>query len=152
LDFMGNSKLYREWRPFGAPETLVSYGVMPPRFDDLADFERARLQLVKNCPQKHVNFLNSLPYSYSIGGYFFAHAGIRPGIALEDQDPADMLWIRDEFMSVRTPFEKVVVHGHTPLATPVRKTNRISIDTGAYATGNLTAVVLEGTECRFLAT
>jgi serine/threonine protein phosphatase 1 len=152
LDFIADSKFYRDWRPFGAPETLLSYGVMPPQFDDETDFERARTELAQKCPEKHVNFLNSLPYSHSIGGYFFAHAGVRPGTPLEEQDPKDLLWIRDEFMDSRRLLEKVIVHGHTPLAAPTRRSNRISIDTGAYATGNLTAVVLEGTECRFLST
>jgi serine/threonine protein phosphatase 1 len=152
LDFIADSKFYRDWRPFGAPETLLSYGVMPPQFDSEADFERARIELVQKCPKEHVTFLSSLPYSFSIGGYFFAHAGVRPGIPLEEQDPKDLLWIRDEFMASRRLLEKVIVHGHTPLAAPTRRSNRISIDTGAYATGNLTAVVLEGTECRFLST
>jgi serine/threonine protein phosphatase 1 len=152
LDFIADANFYRDWKPFGAPETLLSYGVMPPRFDNEADFERARAEFVQKCPRNHIKFFKSLLYSYSIGGYFFAHAGIRPGIPLEEQDPKDLLWIRDEFMASRTQFEKVVVHGHSHVETPVRRSNRISIDTGAYATGSLTAVILEGTECRFLST
>ena len=85
-----------------------------------------------------------------IGGYVFVHAGIRPGIPLSRQTEEDLLWIREEFLSSQAVHEKVVVHGHTPLASPVRTSNRISIDTGAYATGILTAAVLEGTTCRFL--
>ena len=152
LDFMDNAAIYRDWKAFGAPETLLSYGVMPPWFDDEADFERARLEFVRNCPLRHVRFLKSLTHSYVIGGYLFAHAGVRPGIALDDQTEEDLLWIRDEFLTSQMSFGKVVVHGHSPGQAPVRRANRIGIDTGAYATGCLTAAVLEGTDCRFLST
>jgi serine/threonine protein phosphatase 1 len=152
LDFIADAKFYRTWKPFGAPETLLSYGVKPPRFDDDAEFEEARADFVRKCPSAHVEFLSSLPYSYSIGGYFFSHAGARPGIPLDEQDPHDLLWIRDEFLSSRASFGKVVVYGHTPVETPARRSNRIGIDTGAYATDRLTAAVLERNECRFLST
>ena len=152
LDFLADANVYRSWKPFGAPETLVSYGVKPPLFDDERDFERARREFVDKCPKSHVKFLSSLPYSHSIGGYFFSHAGARPGIPLDEQDPKDLLWIRDEFLTARQPFEKVIVYGHTPIEVAARRTYRIGIDTGAYATGRLSAAVLEGTGCRFLAT
>jgi serine/threonine protein phosphatase 1 len=152
LDFIADPRLYRSWKPFGATETLVSYGVMPPRSDSDADFEKARDEFVANCPRAHIEFLEALPYSYELGGYFFVHAGIRPGIALKDQDPQDMMWIRDEFLFSRADFEKVVVYGHTPVEQAARHGYRISVDTGAYATGRLTAVVLEGQEYRFMNT
>ena len=82
----------------------------------------------------------------------FVHAGVRPGIALAEQIAADMLWIRDEFLQSRYDFGSVIVHGHTPVDRAARYTNRINVDSGAYATGRLTAAVLEGQACRFLST
>jgi len=152
LDFMADANFYRSWRKFGAPETLVSYGVTPPLFDDEAGFERARAEFAQKCPSEHVRFLQSLRYSHIIGDYFFAHAGVRPGIPLDEQDAQDLLWIRDDFLAHRESFGKVVVFGHTPQETVTRRTNRIGIDTGAYATGCLSAVVLEGIGCRIVAT
>ena len=152
LDFVADAAFYRSWRPYGAPETLLSYGVTPPKFDDLEALEVARREFVQKCPPEHMRFFQNLPHSHFVGGYMFAHAGVKPGIPLDEQDPYDLLWIRDEFLASRQNFEKVVVHGHTPQDVAARRTNRIGIDTGAYATGRLSAVVLEGTECRFLST
>lgn len=152
LDFVADANFYRSWKLFGASETLLSYGVMAPRFDDRAEFEKARTEFVANCPKAHFEFLQSLPYCYERGGYFFVHAGIRPGVSLTEQSPQDMLWIRDEFLFSRAEFEKVVVYGHTPVEKAGRHGSRISVDTGAYATGRLSAVVLEGQACRVLTT
>jgi serine/threonine protein phosphatase 1 len=79
-----------------------------------------------------------------VGDYAFVHAGLRPGLSIEDQDAHDLMWIRDLFLNERRPFEKVVVHGHTPDELPYIGPSRIGIDTGAYATGVLTAVRLAG--------
>jgi serine/threonine protein phosphatase 1 len=95
-------------------------------------------------------FLNGLELSFELGDYFFTHAGVRPGLPLTRQSPDDLMWIREQFLASNTDFGKVVVHGHTPSPEPQRHHNRIGIDTGAYATGRLTCVVLEGIECRFL--
>ena len=73
----------------------------------------------------------------------FVHAGVRPSVPLDEQRPADLLWIRHEFLRAQTPFEKIVVHGHTPETEPVVRSNRIGIDTGAVFTGRLTALRLE---------
>ena len=80
------------------------------------------------------------------------HAGIRPGVALEAQDPADLLWIREAFLNSTAAHGAVIVHGHTPVGEPEVENNRIGIDTGAFATGHLTCVVLEGASHSFLAT
>jgi serine/threonine protein phosphatase 1 len=87
---------------------------------------------------------------YRCGGYFFAHAGVRPGIPLAAQDPHDLLWIREPFLSWPDPLEAVVVHGHTPTDQPQIRVNRIGIDTGAVYGGSLTAVVLEEDRMAFL--
>jgi serine/threonine protein phosphatase 1 len=152
LDFLDDPKFYRVWKGYGAQETLFSYGVMPPRFDDDCAFARARDEFVLKCPATHLEFLKNLHYTHIEGDYLFVHAGIRPGIALENQTPEDLLWIREDFLFSRQPLGKLVVHGHTPGKTPVRRKNRICIDTGAYATGHLTAVILEDDRCGFLTT
>jgi serine/threonine protein phosphatase 1 len=150
LDFLADPETYRVWKGFGAGDTLLSYGVRPPLFDSLAPIEAARDALIAAMPPEHLDFFRGLELKVEIGGYVFVHAGIRPGVPLSRQLEEDLLWIREEFLSSQTSHEKVVVHGHTPLTSPVRTSNRISIDTGAYATGILTAAVLEGTTCRFL--
>lgn len=152
LDFTGTPEVYRIWREFGGAETLHSYGVRPPLFDDDTEYVRARDELVLRLPSSHFDFLAALPYYHAAGDYFFVHAGVRPGIAFEKQSPEDMIWIRDEFLNSDRVLEKIVVHGHTPTQHPVRRPNRIGVDTGAYATGCLTAAVLEGESWRFLAT
>ncbi|MEI9989862.1 MAG: metallophosphoesterase family protein [Rhizomicrobium sp.] len=152
LDFLGDPNFYRAWRNFGAPETLLSYGVMPPRFDDETAFSKARDELAAKCPPSHLQFFGDLKLMHEEGDYLFVHAGIRPGIPLDAQVPEDLLWIRDDFLLSSRRFGKVVVHGHTPTQMPVRRRNRIGVDTGAHATGCLTAAVLEGESCTFLAT
>ena len=150
LEFLDDASLYRSWKDFGGRETLLSYGVMPPRFDEPAALEETRTAFRSALPQSHLAFFRALPLSLAIGGYFFAHAGVRPGVDLEQQSAEDLLWIRDEFLLSSTDFGKIVVHGHTPTVVPVRRSNRVGVDTGAYATGLLTAAVLEGDDCRFL--
>jgi len=150
LDFVDDASLYRGWKDFGGRETLLSYGVTPPRFDEPSALEEARLAFRSALPPSHLAFFHSLPLSLTIGSYFFAHAGVRPGVVLERQSAEDLMWIRDEFLLSPVDFGKVVVHGHTPTEQPVRRANRIGVDTGAYATGLLTAAVLEGETCRFL--
>jgi serine/threonine protein phosphatase 1 len=106
-------------------------------------------------PQEHLAFLAALKTSIALGRYFLCHAGVRPGVPLERQSVEDLLWIRDEFLSSKADFGKIVVHGHTPTARPEILPNRINVDTGAFATGRLTCVVLEvleKQEPRFLTT
>jgi len=150
LDFLENSETYRAWRSFGAPATLLSYGVRPPLYDSLEAFEAARIALSDAIPLEHRQFLRNLELSYVLGDYVFVHAGLRPGIPIDRQHEQDLLWIRDEFLSSGATFEKCVVHGHTPVPYAARLAQRIPVDTGAYATGILTCAVLEGDTCRFL--
>jgi serine/threonine protein phosphatase 1 len=152
LDFIGDPNFYRAWRSYGAPETLLSYGVKPPLFDDETEFSKARDALAAAFPPTHLGFLHGLANTHEEGDYFFVHAGVRPGIALDRQVPDDLLWIRDDFLNSSRSFGKVVVHGHTPTEKPVRRSNRLGLDTGAHATGCLTAAVLEGETCTFLST
>lgn len=152
LDFLGDPLFYRAWRSFGAPETLLSYGVRPPRFDDPEECVVARDELIRACPSAHIEFFHGLRLLYEDGDYVFAHAGIRPGVALGRQRGEDLMWIRDDFLMSNRLFDKIVVHGHTPTEKPVRRPNRLGVDTGAYATGRLTAAILEGDRITFLST
>ncbi|MGE5476627.1 MAG: metallophosphoesterase family protein [Bacteroidales bacterium] len=139
------------WCRYGGIDTLRSYAGELPEGGN-ADMGALQLLLGRVVPPAHLRFLSRLPLLHREGDYVFAHAGIRPGVALEDQDPADLMWIRDEFLYDARPPEFVVVHGHTPTPTPEIRPHRIGIDTRAYCSGQLTALVLEGTERRFLAT
>lgn len=152
LNFLEQPEVYRAWREFGGAETLLSYGVRPPAFDREGELLRIHEEFRRALPDAHLRFLQSLPYWHVVGDYLFVHAGLRPGIALEDQAPEDLMWIRDDFLQSERTFPNVVVHGHTPSPRPVVAPGRICVDTGAYATGCLTAVRLEGDECIFLST
>tara|TARA_Y100000588_G_C14019582_1_gene823625 strand:+ start:540 stop:902 length:363 start_codon:yes stop_codon:yes gene_type:complete len=101
-------------------------------------------------PDAHKQFLEGLKLSHIEGDYAFVHAGVRPGVPLEAQKPHDLMWIRDEFHTSRADHGYVIVHGHSATSKAVSKANRIGIDTGAGYGRDLTAVVLSGTERRFL--
>lgn len=152
LDFLENPSSYRSWRRFGAGETLQSYDIEPPADNDEAAAIAARDELAERLPAAHLEFLRNLGSFVQIGDYHFVHAGVRPGVPLEEQSLEDMMWIRDEFLNSEENFGKIVVHGHTPTERPVCRSNRIGIDTGAFATNCLTAVVLDGVGARFLST
>ncbi len=135
----------------GGRETLMSYGVTAEDYDawDLADVMDAASRVV---PKAHIDFLRAFRPAYRLGDYFFSHAGVRPGIALDDQDEKDLRWIRGDFIESDADFGAVVVHGHTIRDAVEERANRIGIDTGAYASGRLTAIGLEGTDRWYLAT
>ncbi len=136
------------WLGFGGLECVQSYGVSPTELGgNPALTYRA---LCERVPQRHIDFLNGCYDSFALGGYVFVHAGIRPGIAVEDQDPQDLRWIRGEFLDDRSDHGVIVVHGHTVVETAAEHVNRIAIDTGAYRTGRLTAVRLEEQEREFI--
>jgi serine/threonine protein phosphatase 1 len=137
----------------GGDKTLSSYGVDPPSmFAGTSAFHNAQHQFVEHLPARHKRFLESLPISHTEGDYLFVHAGVRPGVALDQQRTEDLLWIRDEFLDSDRDFGKVVVHGHSITLDPEFRPNRIGIDTGAYRSGQLTCLVLEGTERALLTT
>ena len=101
-------------------------------------------------PEAHRAFLDGLALSHIEGGYFFVHAGIRPGVPLDRQAENELLWIREPFLGSTANHGKVVVHGHSVAREPESLANRIGIDTGACFGGKLTALVLEGGKRRFL--
>ena len=137
------------WAANGGLETLRSYGV-PVGDAGTMDFVRAREDLRAALPHEHREFLRALKPSFSCGRYFFCHAGVRPGVPLERQYEEDLLWIREPFLMSQEDFGKIVVHGHTPVAEPEVRANRIGIDTGAYFSGRLTCVGLGEGPPRFL--
>jgi len=151
--FLEDPQFGRTWKYYGGLETLHSYGVTELALsDDPREFERARDRLHHVLPTAHKQFLDTLLLSAEFGDYFFAHAGVRPGISLKRQIEEDLLWIREDFLQSRASFGKVVVHGHTPSEGVVFRDNRIGIDTGAYMTGVLTCLVLDGADRQLLQT
>ncbi|MFW5833500.1 MAG: metallophosphoesterase [Pseudomonadota bacterium] len=141
------------WLISGADAVMRSYGVhVDVRPDNEASLDALRRQLHRRMPAAHRRLLRGLVFSLQLGDYLFVHAGIRPGLALAQQDPHDLMFIREPFLSDRRDHGVVVVHGHTVTPEPVVAANRIGIDTGAYRTGILTAVVIDDTGIRFLAT
>jgi serine/threonine protein phosphatase 1 len=150
LAFLNDAAAGPAWSEQGGAQTLVSYGVSPPpRTDDTA-WRRARDDFAEALPADHLDFLTRLELSVVCGDYVFVHAGLRPGVPLSAQSERDLLWIRQDFLSSTQPFDKVVVHGHTPETEPFLGTHRIGVDTGAYATGLLTAVWLRGAEHKMI--
>jgi serine/threonine protein phosphatase 1 len=152
LDFIANPATLTSWMELGGLETLSSYGLRPKRSLQSYEVGELHAELLERMPSTHDRFFRNLPYSFPCGGYFIVHAGVKPGVSLAQQKPDDLLWIRDPFLTSTRNFGAVVVHGHTPGTEPVILPNRICIDTGAYLTGVLTCLVLEGREMRFLST
>ena len=150
--FLEDPAIGAQWRRLGGLETLHSFGVPVAAMMVGKNYDQAAEQLRAALSPAHTKFLASLKTSFTVGRYFLCHAGIRPGVSLERQSPQDLLWIRDEFLNSRKDFGKIVVHGHTPIVEPEVLPNRINIDTGAFPTGRLTCVVLEGESRRFIST
>jgi serine/threonine protein phosphatase 1 len=145
LDFLQDSAVGPDWCEFGGRETLASYGVTPPAGRATPEvWDTTRVALAAALPPEHLAFLRGLELTFEIGDYFFSHAGARPGVPLVAQTEQDLLWIRQPFLQDRRSFEKIVVHGHTPAEEAYADHRRIGLDTGAYATGVLSALRLEG--------
>lgn len=145
----GDVDALRRWLAVGGDATLASFGIPPRDPDqDVRDYLIGARRVV---PKALLNWLRHLPLSARSGDYYFVHAGVRPGVALDRQVRGDMLWIRDEFLHDDRDFGAVVVHGHSITVDVDIRHNRICIDTGAYRTGVLSAVYLEGDQQDILA-
>ncbi|MBR0797177.1 serine/threonine protein phosphatase [Bradyrhizobium jicamae] len=134
----------RDWKQYGGMETLISYGLRPSLNPDAAEQSELVRQLRLAIPMHQKRFFNSLRLRFVCGDFFFVHAGVKPGVALARQQEQDLLWIREEFLESNKRFGKYIVHGHTPVRVPEIRDNRANIDTGAYATGNLTLLTIQG--------
>ncbi len=146
LDFLQYPAEFGLWRHNGGEATIVSYGVDPRSFaDDETGAAACRDALQEAMPVHHLRFLETLQLSAMFGGYFFAHAGVMPGVPLERQQPKHLMWVRHAFLNSSEDFGKVVVHGHTPRESPQISFNRIGIDTGVLLYGRLTALRLRDT-------
>lgn len=135
----------------GGAATVLSYGITENILESSTFPELAAL-LAEHVPDSHRHFLGSLEDRVEMGDYLFVHAGVRPGRPLAEQQAADLRWIRTPFLDSICDHGRMIVHGHTPIHEPVVRSNRIGIDTGAWQTGRLTALGLEGSERWFIAT
>ncbi len=152
LDFLSNPATGPFWFNNGGLATLLSYGVKLNRGAARESVGDAHTVLLEAIPPRQLEFFKGLALNYTLGDYFFVHAGVDPEKPLAKQSEETMLWIRDEFLESKKPLEKTVVHGHSVVWDPVVSENHISVDTGAYATGKLTSAVLEGEGVRFIST
>jgi len=152
LSFIEFPEASAAWISFGGREALNSYGIPLAHIPGKREIPELAKRLDNKLPDTHREFLQNCKYSYQCGSYYFVHAGIQPGVALDKQDPEDQLWIREEFLESKKDHGAIIVHGHSITDEPEILPNRIGIDTGAYKTGVLTCLVLEGEEQRFLQT
>jgi serine/threonine protein phosphatase 1 len=140
---------FRHFLRHGGRETVLSYGVDRARFLP-ATIEEAQEMMREAVPAAEIDYLKSFEDMIAVGDYLFVHAGIDPRVAIEEQRTHDLRWIREPFLSYPDSHGPVVVHGHTISDDPEDCGNRIGIDTGAFMTGRLTALVLEGSSRRYL--
>jgi Predicted phosphohydrolases len=144
--FLDQPEAYWDWLGIGGDRTLTSYGI---DLTFLGNNKKTRLErlsysLADAVPPAHKEFLAQLPTSLRIGRFVFVHAGIKPGVPLDQQDDEDLMWIRDPFLAEGPKMPFLVIHGHTPQPEPDRGPGRIGIDTGAYYSGKLTVLKLQG--------
>jgi serine/threonine protein phosphatase 1 len=151
VSFMDDPIANKRWVLHGGAETMMSYGVTPPSLARASDedWAQAAAALKDKAPAAHLAFLESLERYIEFGGYAFVHAGVDAGVALADQQDEVLYWTRGQFIADKRRFSHVVVHGHTPAEQPYRDKRRIGVDTGAYASGSLTAARFEDDEVTF---
>lgn len=147
----GDVKLMRYFVRIGGAPTIHSYGLTGEAYDQLT-FDELAEAFPRLVPREHVEFLAACEDMITIGDYVFVHAGIKPGLPMDKQRGADLRWIRDEFLGDERDHGAMIVHGHTIFADVQERPNRIGIDTGAYNSGVLTALCLEGEERWYIAT
>ncbi|MEM9234283.1 MAG: metallophosphoesterase family protein [Pseudomonadota bacterium] len=151
LDFLAAPDENAEWLDWGGAETLTSYGVKVGGAPDLMALRDAFAEAL---PDSHFQFLMSLPSLYEVGAYVFVHAGVDPHRSVDEQSERDLLWIRGSFLEAgEEHFDgRIIVHGHTPVKKAENLPWRINVDTGAFWSSRLTAVMLDGEERRFVTT
>lgn len=149
LESFEDKEMLRHFLKHGGKQTVLSYGIKKKRYTELT-IKELQAELHELVPNKHRKFLAAMEDIVFAGDYVFVHAGINPKRPLDDQKKSDLRWIRERFLKHREPFSHVVVHGHTIFEDIEQTPYRIGIDTGAFRTGNLTALVLEGTDRRLI--
>lgn len=154
LRFLGDVSIGPSWMQYGGRETLHSYGIALERsIPSMTErLRRAQGELQQRLPERQRDFLEMLESWHVEDEYLFVHAGVRPGVKLEDQRLSDLLWIREEFLNSGADHGHIVVHGHTITEAPETLPNRIGIDTGAFMTGRLTCLVLQDDKRTFIQT
>lgn len=150
LDFLAGKTLDNLFVNNGGDTTAASYGVSLQPDAPPDEMRQTRDSLLKAIPQAHIAFMRDLPLSFTYGDYFFCHAGIRPELPLDRQVPHDLMWIRQEFQNHLGLFPKVIIHGHTPVRRADIHANRVNLDTGAWKSGLLSAMMFEGKRKRLL--
>jgi serine/threonine protein phosphatase 1 len=145
LDFLKEPDPVGLFATNGGGQTALSYGVALD-FNDPAALAAQHAAFVRSVPDEHRRFIGNLLFSVEFGDFFFCHAGIMPGVPLNEQEPRDLIWIRERFHNHEELYAKVIVHGHTPTREPDVRPNRINIDTAAFRTGVLTALLIEGSD------
>ncbi|NNM75620.1 serine/threonine protein phosphatase [Sphingomonas sp. ID1715] len=147
----GSLEALRFFVKIGGRATILSYGFNEAEYEAL-DYPELLDALIARVPPEHVAFLQGFEDRIAVGDYLFVHAGIRPRVPVEEQTGSDLRWIRSEFLDFRGTHGPIVVHGHTITEDVEERPNRIGIDTGAFASGRLTALGLEGGERWYLST
>ncbi|WBO20809.1 metallophosphoesterase [Sphingomonas abietis] len=147
----GDRRAIRTLLAVGGLTTLASFGLTDEEIHG-GNYHDLALLLKQRIPRDILAFLDAAEQKIAIGDYLFVHAGIRPGVPITEQNSADLRWIRDEFLTSQAAHGAMVVHGHTITETVAERENRIGIDTGAYQSGILTAIGLEGSARWFLST
>ncbi len=147
----GSLEALRFFVKIGGRSTILSYGFEEIEYEAL-DYQDLLPALIERVPAAHVAFMSDFEDRVQIGDYLFVHAGIRPRVPIEEQTGGDLRWIRSEFLDFRGTHGPIVVHGHTICDEVEERPNRIGIDTGAFASGRLTALGLEAGERWFIST
>ena len=150
IDSLERTEVLRHFLRYGGKETVLSYPIDRTDYRELS-LDELQARMREAVPQAHVDYLTNAEDLVAIGDYLFVHAGIRPGVALENQNPSDLRWIREKFITDPRDHGCVVVHGHTISTGVEEMPNRIGIDTGAFQSGRLTALGLEGSQRWYLA-
>jgi serine/threonine protein phosphatase 1 len=140
--FLQDPAILQYWEPLGGMQTLASYGI--ELHDENETAFNLHRRFVDAFPRAHELVMQCMRNQFSCGDFLFVHAGIRPDIPIEHQDANDLIWIRNEFLDSTRKHERFIVHGHTPVPHPDIRHNRINIDTGAWRTGTLTCIAIEG--------
>lgn len=143
VNCLHNPRVINQWLRLGGAETLASYGLTLGHLTNQTKVAELQAAFHRALPRAHLNFFREQQTSFACGDFFFAHAGIKPRVALSRQTEQDLLWIREEFLTSKEDFGKIIIHGHTPTHAIEVRPNRINIDTGAYATGRLTCLVID---------